>query len=360
MKREVTPRRTGAARPSLIRGLFGVVLVASVMNFLFVFLKCEDEVGGQLKKKLEQFSTKKSVHVAHQATGDGTNQKEVSKAKATIAYAVSVTGCAAASDNLVQGAAVLGHSVRLSSIENPSSGSKYNYHLIAFVHPQAKACSHLFEKLGYEVLIRETPINVSDIRNEVYRADIAKQSCCGEKEFIKLYSYTLTDYPVVVHLDLDSVVLKPFDDLFDSMIDGPSAPARKRIPVMPGSPMPDAVHAFFTRDYNMVNLGHKHPGMQGGFLVVKPNTEYFEEYRELILEGNFKAGAGWNGTYGGYFGAKQIQGLCSYFFDGVHPNTAVELNRCFYNQMGDNPRKSRKHDEKLMCLMAGKNVKTAE
>ena len=40
--------------------------------------------------------------------------------------------------------------------------------------------------------------------------------------------------------------------------------------------------------------------------------------------------------------AKQIQGLCAYFYDSKHPNTAVELNRCVYNQMVDAPRKNGK------------------
>lgn len=358
MKREVPPRRAGAGRPSLIRGLSGVLLVAAVMNFLFVFLDYESDGAGLSYVELSQpptgadggtsTSSKKASYVADSHRTD--DPTEALKAKATIAYAISATSCSSVSDKLLQGAAVLGHSVHMSSIRNPTSGSRYDYHLVAFVHPQAKACSDAFEKLGYEVQMRDTPINVSDIRNEEYRKNVAKQSCCGEKEFIKLYSYTLSDYPVCVHLDMDSVVLKPFDDLFDSMIDGPSSPARKRIPTMPRSPMPASIEAFWTRDYNMANLGHRYPGMQGGFLVIKPNIQYFEEYRQLILEGNFQAGAGWNGTFGGYFGAKQIQGLCSFFFDGVHPNTAVELNRCYYNQMADNPRRERRKDKKLMCL----------
>jgi len=70
---------------------------------------------------------------------------------------------------------------------------------------------------------------------------------------------------------------------------------------------------------------------------VRPNLDYFEEYRQLILEGNFVQYSGWANKYGGYFGAQQIQGLCAYFYDGIHPGTAVELDRCIYNSMVDNP-----------------------
>jgi hypothetical protein len=34
---------------------------------------------------------------------------------------------------------------------------------------------------------------------------------------------------------------------------------------------------------------------------------------------------------------RQIQGICAYMFGEKHPNTSVELNRCVYNYMGDDP-----------------------
>lgn len=224
--------------------------------------------------------------------------------------------------------------------------------MIAFVHPVAQSCTEPLQKLGYEIMIKETPINVNDIQGEFLRRKVVQSGCCGEKEYLKLYAYTLMDYEVVVHLDLDSLIVQPLDDLFDSMrLDGVAkAESDSRITVMYNDPIPEKVEAFFTRDYNMANIGKKHVNIQGGFLVVKPNLEYFEEYKRVIIKGDFKSGAGWEGKYGGYFGAQQIQGLCAYFFDGLHPGTAVELNRCVYNQMNDKPKKTkgRKSDE-LFC-----------
>eukprot|EP00559_Dactyliosolen_fragilissimus_P005345 CAMPEP_0184863392 /NCGR_PEP_ID=MMETSP0580-20130426/10882_1 /TAXON_ID=1118495 /ORGANISM="Dactyliosolen fragilissimus" /LENGTH=314 /DNA_ID=CAMNT_0027361699 /DNA_START=362 /DNA_END=1306 /DNA_ORIENTATION=- len=206
------------------------------------------------------------------------------------------------------------------------------------------------EKLGYTVLEKETPIDPNEIRGDFLREHVVKTGCCGEKEFLKLYAYTLMDHPVVVHLDLDSLVLSPLDDLFDAMLlPASSSFASPNIPTMFDRPLPQRIEAFFTRDYNMVNLGKEDVGVQGGFLVVRPSMEYFEEYKQIILEGNFVSGAGWDRKYGGYFGAQQIQGLCAYFFDGVHPGTAVELNRCIYNQMVDNPKRKTKSGE-AKCL----------
>ncbi len=90
-----------------------------------------------------------------------------------------------------------------------------------------------------------------------------------------------------------------------------------------------------------VNPGHKHVGVQGGFLIVKPNMDAFHEYVNIVLEGRFFQGSGWEGKgYGGYFGAQQIQGICSFYYDYRHPGTAVELNKCYYNAMADAPRQS--------------------
>ena len=91
----------------------------------------------------------------------------------------------------------------------------------------------------------------------------------------------------------------------------------------------------------MINPGHKHVGVQGGFLVIRPSLEAFHEYLSIVLEGRFFKGTGWYGVYGGYFGAQQIQGICSLYYDKLHPGTGVELNRCYYNAMADAPRDGR-------------------
>lgn len=295
------------------------------------------------------------------------------KAKATIAYAVSLTSCGSSTnihDNIAnggfssdpafrEGAAVLAHSIHLSSIRNfAQSKSYYDYKLIVFVHPNARPCSGIFEELGYEIQIRDTPFKVKDIQSEWLQEHIVKSGCCGEKEYLKLYSYIQFDYPIVIHLDLDSLILKPMDDLFDVMLadkllidmgnegggggEESIESARNRISVMHDEPLPQSgsIDAYFTRDYNMINPGKKHVGVQGGFIIVRPNQAAFDEYIRIVLSGNFRMGSGWGGAYGGYFGAQQIQGICSYFYDKKHPGSAVELNKCYYNVMADGPRQN--------------------
>jgi hypothetical protein len=317
-----------------------------------------------------------SVDGDEATANDGRSDAAIStpKARATIAYAVSLTSCGSTTQrnnntlnggyssdpNLREGAAVLAHSIYLSSIRNfAQSGSYYDYKLIVFVHPKATPCSDIFKEWGYEIQVRDAPFNVADIKSKWLQEHIVKSGCCGEKEYLKLYSYVQFDYPIVIHLDLDSLVLKPLDDLFDVMLGDDRVTdanvgnkevgggrerlesTRKRISVMHNDPLPQSgsIDAYFTRDYNMVNPGHKHVGVQGGFLIIRPSQAAFDEYIQIVLSGDFKKGNGWGGKgYGGYFGAQQIQGICSYFYDYKHPGTGVELNKCYYNVMGDLPR----------------------
>jgi hypothetical protein len=267
----------------------------------------------------------------------------------TIAYAVTVTSCEKP-NLIIDGASVLRHSIHLTSIQTKSSGSRYDYEMIAFVHPNATACSQILSHLHYKVIVKEVPIQIEHIRGN-YRQWADKGGCCGVKEWLKLYAYTLTQYPVVVHLDLDCLVLKPMDDLFDAMIfpvsdtDERGIKARQRIPAMwfTSDQLPEVIDAFFTRDYGMVQKpGRRKPhqvGVQGGFLVIQPNKTIFQEYIDIILEGNYSAVQGWGGAleYGGYYGAGTIQGLAAMFYGHLYPHRAVELNRCIYNNMADTP-----------------------
>ena len=69
----------------------------------------------------------------------------------------------------------------------------------------------------------------------------------------------MTDYPIVVQLDLDSLVLQPFDDLFDSMLNnnGDNDNGALRLPVMHNKSVPENIQAFYTKDYNMIHPHHK-------------------------------------------------------------------------------------------------------
>lgn len=184
--------------------------------------------------------------------------KSKRKDAVTIGYAVSVTGCG--SDPITEGGAVLKHSVHVTSIHG-TMGGNYDYKFYAIYHPDAEECALTLKGLGYEMVKRNTPVAIEDIKGDFLRTRIHRNGCCGEKELIKLEAYTLTDHPIVVHLDLDVLILKPMDAIFDLMLaDNPSAIDLSNVPIMwPDRPLPSKINAVFTRDCEFYTL----TGMNG-------------------------------------------------------------------------------------------------
>ena len=128
---------------------------------------------------------------------------------------------------------------------------RYDYKMYAIHHPNATKCAKALEDLGYELIERPTPVRVDEIEGDYLRERIESNGCCGSKELIKLEAYTMTQYPIVVHVDLDFLFLKPIDVLFDVMLDksGNLEKFRPSLDLMyPNQTMPNSVNAIFTRD----------------------------------------------------------------------------------------------------------------
>ena len=89
----------------------------------------------------------------------------------------------------------------------------YDISLIALVHPLVKERGVLV-KLGYHVIEVPLPINITAIDGKFLREHINNNGCCGATELIKLSSYRLTQYDRVVHMDADTFVNAPLDELF--------------------------------------------------------------------------------------------------------------------------------------------------
>ena len=123
----------------------------------------------------------------------------------TVAWAVTITK----DGPFLDGAAVLGHAIRLAHAQSP-----FRTELVAIVHPEVVVARKGLELLGWRVLERDVPVKVEDIKGEYLRKHIRNNGCCGERELLKLWAYTLVQYHRVVHLDMDSMVLQPVDELF--------------------------------------------------------------------------------------------------------------------------------------------------
>jgi hypothetical protein len=113
---------------------------------------------------------------------------------------------------------------------------------------------------------------------------------------------------------LDKIILKPMDDLFDAIIFPHDSEigriARSKLDLEweeDRKNLPKQIDAFFTRDYTSSWPWKRVAGVQGGFLVVRPSQRAFDQYMEIILEGNFTMGfndeSGWGGLgFGGWIG----------------------------------------------------------
>jgi len=240
-------------------------------------------------------------------------------------------------------------------------------------------CYQILSLAGWEMLPQDPPLYNSLIKEpagSILKMGIGSDGCCGSQELIKLATYKLTEHEMAVHLDLDTLVINPLDELFNVMHFGShtdegrkarvqlgevAAPTylNRRMtgnPSTPGNNMNATellanitVDAYFTKDYNMIVPGQQSQrvGVQGGFLVVRPSSTIYTHLINLVYSGEFYGGfdartSGWHKSgYGRHiWGSMTIQGLMAYYFDVEQLEHSVELNRCRYNNIADNARVS--------------------
>lgn len=259
-----------------------------------------------------------TTHATHSLIGYLGIDKERKPIK--VAHVVSLIVCEKEKrvKGFIDALAILRHSIHQNSVH--VGKSNYSYEMVALIHESSSCTKHvdIVQRLGYKVLLRGTPVDISSIPNDWYRTHVENENCCGSAEFIKLFLYTLVEYPIVVHWDLDTALLQPMDDLFDSMLFSRSSPrgqdARARLQVQ--NPMyqtlPHRIDAFFTRDITSAKPWEVVRAVQGGFLVARPNLEHFALFQKFIGEGNYTPGrgplSGWGGLgYGGFQGAMAYQ-----------------------------------------------------
>jgi hypothetical protein len=240
------------------------------------------------------------VKIAHTTT---TNESHIVK----IAHAVSFVHCARADrvQAYMDALVILRHSIHQNSIHN--NKGQYSYQMYAFIHDEG--CPNpdlplLLKQLGYIAIRKPTPVNISEIPNEYYKRHVEQENCCGSREFIKLYAYTLTHHPIVVHWDIDVAVLQPMDDLYDSIlfpktsVRGAAARARLAVQRPETQLLPDVIDAFVTRDVTSAQPWEKVQAVQGGFLVARPSMQTFEAYLDFIRKGHYEPGRGERSGWG--------------------------------------------------------------
>ena len=262
------------------------------------------EDGTSLLSQASRFSSTSTIETLNEqpvpALTDNSKKKK-------IAYAITVTK----DGPFLDGALVLGYAAKKAH----RNLSKYEAELVAFVVPSVIKARPILQSFGWRVLEKGLPVALDEIENKDYAMRMKDSGCCGADEFLKLWSYTLTEYHRVVHLDMDSIIFQNMDELYEDSLDK---------------------EMLYTGDYNMKGGSPVAPA-QGGFLVVRPSLERFQEFCTIIRKGDHSS-AGWEGSrIGNFWGGQTIQGIVPFFYHVKHPGYAKELDRCVYNCMVDNP-----------------------
>ena len=225
-----------------------------------------------------------------------------------IAYAITITR-----DGFFQdGAAVLAYSI----IKHSRKGD-YDVSLVAFVHPSVVTSRPVLARIGYHIIEAPTPVNVSAIPFKFLREKIQKNGCCGASELIKLNSYRLEQYDKVIHLDADTCLLQPLDEIINRNFS-----------------------LIYTTDPNMAtHNGEDRMPSQGGLLVLRPSLADYRALINIVLTTEFNMGGGWNGSKIGWFwGGMTVQGVLPYYYNmgTLTPRGRRQIvDRCIYNTMAD-------------------------
>mmetsp|Transcript_12506 Transcript_12506/g.18671 ORF Transcript_12506/g.18671 Transcript_12506/m.18671 type:complete len:535 (+) Transcript_12506:14-1618(+) len=183
--------------------------------------------------------------------------------------------------------------------------SRYNIELVAIVSKDVVKCRYSLERLGFKILEKDLPVKPDEIRNPQIAKEILTDGCCGIWELLKLHAWTLTEYDRVLQLDTDIMFHQNFDELFEYDT---------------------------TLVWTHGALGGTER-LNGGFLVVRPNLEHYDEMVEIIKSGDFRGGSGWRGKCCWVYGGRTIQGILPYYYLYEQMSAQQEVDRCKYNNM---------------------------
>jgi hypothetical protein len=114
-------------------------------------------------------------------------------------------------------------------------------------------------------------------------------------------------------VDVDTLLLKPIDRLFDFMLDATKLPNPDDLlyvgkPAMAGMntnvTVPQQIDILYTDDYPMVEAEQEPKGTQAGFTIIRPNRTIYDEIMAIVIEGDFDlhGGGGWGGRTGLFYG----------------------------------------------------------
>lgn len=317
----------GASTPLLLLLALGVSVAAAAVDAVAPVGSMAGD-GNLGARKLLGVGTAAEGVGAHVATGDLSQLR--------LAVAVAVTSDGPYGDAL----AVLHESVRavypraLRGDAGPGSGenntanphavrSMLRVDTVAILTPKVQRMRPMLREFGWILREFEGPgMSYDELQDEGLRENIKKAGCCGLDEMLKLRAFQLTEYDRVLVLDGDTLLLGNIDRLW--ALDVTLAYTRDGAGGGVRPPEDNGEYPF-----------------QGGVFMVRPDQATYERVVHGFRSGQFhKNGLGWNDSGSGFwYGGGTIQGLLPYMFRHVlRQAESLELDRCLYDNMGDEAR----------------------
>jgi len=218
--------------------------------------------------------------------------------------ALVVLAMPSSTNGFLDGLAVLAYSARIG-IPNRSIAVD----LVAMAHENTSAAElSKLERIGYKVRLEPllVPLHKRIRNNHSFGRREIEKNCgpghfgdCMERDMMKLFAISMTEYDRVVFLDSDLLLLGSIEDLlFDSQ------------PLVATYDHELDFWPDFSRRISAIPL------VNSGFWVVTPNRTDFERAAALAAEGDFREGRGWRGSGVGWgFGGAGSQGLLAYHYN---------------------------------------------
>jgi hypothetical protein len=255
---------------------------------------------------------------------------------------------------------ILQASIHRNSVRNPSSGSSYDYHMIALMHPAVVRCAggtnrtKLLQRIGFRVRLVREPIREAQIQDEYLRNHAPRNNGArsGMREMIRLHAFRLVEYRIAVLVDVTTFLSRPADAIWDTLLNGPhghewaeSHPnhiVRETFyangTVASAERLPREVDIMFTRDYSSMEQNSWTTGMSLAFVPIRPAKSTYNKLINTYQSTVYDAKYGWDKKgYAHYAGSMQTKGLLTYFFSEIEPHRKMELHRCIYNNLADVP-----------------------
>jgi len=257
-------------------------------------------------------------------------------------------------------ALMLQASVHKNSVRTPSSGSTYDYEMVALVHRGIENCAGganrttLLERLGYRVEVVREPIHVTNIKDDYLQKNAPRNNGgrAGMREMIRLYAFKMVEYRLTVLVDSTTFMLHPPDAIFDTLLNGPRghewAEAHPnhivRDTFYPNGTidtaevLPTELDVMFTRDYSAMSSNSWTTGVSLAFVPIRPSLTIYRKLVNKYQSTKYDVKYGWDSKgYAHYAGSMQTKGLLTYFFSEIEPHRKLELHRCIYNNLADVP-----------------------